>query len=153
VDGSVSLQPFRDQPVTIDLARGNHTLETPNPSDADAGHATSDDPSCNRNDWRRDCGVHRCPDRRTPRLVLLDSGNCDPLLIAPHVARMAGRPGNDGDVSVELDSIGAIRLPARTTQMIYDGVLGAAFMQEWAFTLDLHSNRMRATPARALSRG
>jgi hypothetical protein len=60
---------------------------------------------------------------------------------------MAGRPGNDGDVSVELDSIGAIRLPARTTQMIYDGVLGAAFMQEWVFTLDLHSNRMWATPA------
>lgn len=147
VDGSVSLQSFRDQPVTIDLARGKVTLETPKTL---AVRTKAMRPVMIRvatGPTGAETTVYvaaRVGGRRV--WFLLDSGNGDPLLIAPHVARMAGLPGNDGDISVEVDSLGGIRLPARTTQMIYDGVLGAGFMQEWVFTLDLPSSRMWATP-------
>ncbi len=147
VDGSVSLQSFRDRPVTIDLGRGKVTLETTNTL---AMRTKAMRPVMIRvatGPTGAETAVYvaaRIGGRRV--WLLLDSGNGDPLLIAPHVARMAGLPGNDGDVSVEVDSLGAIRLPARTTQMIYDGVLGAAFMEEWVFTLDLRSSRMWATP-------
>ena len=79
--------------------------------------------------------------------LLLDSGNGDRALVAAHVASMAGLNDSEGEAVVEFDGLGAIRLPMRTRDIIYDGVLGAAFMRDWIFTLDLASNRAWATPA------
>jgi hypothetical protein len=78
--------------------------------------------------------------------LLLDSGNGDPALVAPHVARLGGLIGREGEMVIEVDGLGPIRSPTRVQSMIYDGVLGAAFMEKWVFTLDLESGRAWAMP-------
>jgi hypothetical protein len=79
--------------------------------------------------------------------LLLDSGNGDRVLVAPHVARMAGLKEAQGEVRLEIDGLGSIPVAARWSEIIYDGVLGAAFLQDWIFTIDLATGRGWATRA------
>jgi hypothetical protein len=60
---------------------------------------------------------------------------------------MAGLNDGKGEALIQFEGLGPIRLQARSRNMIYDGVLGAAFMQDWIFTLDVASNRAWAAPA------
>ena len=73
--------------------------------------------------------------------LLLDSGNGDPALVAPHVAAMAGLKGGEGDAIIHIDGVGPVQLPIRPQPIIYDGVLGASFIQDWTLTFDLASAR------------
>lgn len=152
VDGVVSLRSFRAQPVTIDLARGTIILET---ASTLAARTRAMQPLIIRvatGPTGAETAVYVAAQVGGRRVwLLLDSGNGDPVLIAPHVARMAGLTSNEGQVLIQLDSLGPIRLPARTTKMIYDGVLGAPFMRNWVFTLDLPSSHAWAMPATRLS--
>jgi hypothetical protein len=79
--------------------------------------------------------------------LLLDSGNGDPALVAPHVAAMAGLKGTEGDAVIQIDGVGPVQLPIRPKPIIYDGVLGAGFIQDWILTFDLASARAWAAPA------
>ncbi len=147
-DGVVSLRSFRGQPVTIDLAGGRITVET---ADSLAARIAGMRPLTIRvasGPTGAETTVYIAARVGEQRVwLLLDSGNGDLLLVAPHVARAANLQGATGEVLVELDGLGPIRLPARASNMIYDGVLGADFMQQWIFTLDLASSRAWAAPA------
>ncbi len=145
-DGVVSLRSFRGQPVTIDLASGKITLET---ADSLLVQTRGMRPLTIRvasGPTGAETTVYigaRVGGRRV--WLLLDSGNGDLALVAPHVARLAGLKDAQGEALVEFDGLGPIRLSARSQNIIYDGVLGAGFMQDWIFTLDLASNRAWAT--------
>ena len=147
-DGVLSLRSFRGQPVTIDLALGVITVETASSLVTRSTRmrpvtirvATGPSGAETTVYIGARVGGHRV-------WLLLDSGNGDPALLASHVARMAGLHDAQGEAVIELDGLGAIRLPIRTRNLIYDGTLGAGFMQDWIFTLDLTSNRAWAAPA------
>jgi hypothetical protein len=147
-DGVISLRSFRGQPVTIDLAVGRITLET---ADSLIVRTRAMRPLRMRvasGPTGAETTVYiaaRVGGRRV--WLLLDSGNGDPALVAPHVARMAGLNDNEGEAVIEFDGLGPIGVHTRSSNMIYDGVLGAAFMQDWIFTIDLASNRAWAAPA------
>ncbi len=147
-DGVVSLRSFRGQRVTIDLTKGRITVET---ADSLVARTRGVRPLTIRvatGPTGAETNVYiaaRVGGRRV--WFLLDSGNGDPLLVAPHVARMAGLVGSTGEALIEFDGLGPIRLPTSAQNMIYDGMLGAAFLQEWVITLDLGSSRAWAVPA------
>jgi hypothetical protein len=146
-DGVVSLRSFRGQPVTIDLAKGTITMET---ASSLAARTRGGRPLTIRvasGPTGAETTVYiaaRVGGRRV--WLLLDSGNGDPLLMAPHVARMAGSLDSKREALIEVDGLGPIRLPTRTQEMIYDGILGVAFLHEWIFTLDLGSGRAWVVP-------
>jgi hypothetical protein len=147
-DGVVSLQSFRAQPVTIDLARERITLET---GDSLAVRTTGMRPITIRvatGPTGAETTVYIAARVGGSRVwLLLDSGNGDPVLVAPHVARMAGLTTSKGEALIEFDGLGPSRLQARSRDMIYDGVLGVGFMRHWILTFDLASNRAWAAPA------
>lgn len=147
-DGVVSLRSFRGRAVTIDLARGRIIVET---AETVVVRPRAMRPVTIRvatGPTGAETTVYiaaRAGGRRV--WLLLDSGNGDAALLAPHVARMAGLAQSEGEALIEIDGLGPIRLPVRTENMIYDGMLGAAFMQDWIFTVDLGSSRAWAAPA------
>ena len=147
-DGVVSLRSFRDHPVTIELAMERITLETASSLAVRTRGMRPLTIRVGSGPTGAETAVYIAA-RAGGRLVwlLLDSGNGDRALVAAHVAGMAGLNDSEGEAVVEFDGLGAIRLPMRTRNIIYDGVLGAAFMRDWIFTLDLASNRAWATPA------
>jgi hypothetical protein len=152
-DGVLSLRSFRDRPVTIALGAGRLTLET-------AGSLAARVRRMRRLTIRIATGpsgaettvyvAARVGGRRV--WLLLDSGNGDPALVAPHVAAMAGLKGTEGDAVIQIDGLGPVQLPIRPKPIIYDGVLGAGFIQDWILTFDLASARAWAVPAERVSR-
>jgi hypothetical protein len=152
-DGVLSLRSFRDRPVTIALGAGQLTLET---ADSLAARVKRMRPLTIRiatGPSGAETTVYvaaRVGGRRV--WLLLDSGNGDPALVAPHVAAMAGLKGAEGDAIIQIDGVGPVQLPIRPQPIIYDGVLGASFIQDWTLTFDLASARAWAAPAHAASR-
>jgi hypothetical protein len=149
----LSLRSFRDRPVTIALAAGQLTFET---ADSLAARVRRMRPLTVRIATGlsgAETTVYvgaRVGGRRV--WLLLDSGNGDPALVAPHVAAMAGVKGAEEDAVIQIDGIGPVQLPIRPKPIIYDGVLGASFIQDWILTFDLASARGWAAPANRASR-
>jgi len=149
-EGVVSLRSFRDRPVTIDLAKGMVTVET---AASLAARIEGMRPLTIRvatGPTGAETTVYvgaRVGGQRV--WLLLDSGNGGPTLVAPHVAQGAGLREGDAEAAIDFDGLGPIRLPVRSRQVIYDGVLSAGFMRDWIFTLDLGSSRAWAMPAPA----
>jgi len=147
-DGVVSLRSFRAQPVTMDFAKGRVTVETANSLVARTRGARPLMIRVATGPTGAETTVYiaaRVGGRRV--WLLLDSGNGDPLLVAPHVARMAGLMDGKGEALIQFDGLGPIRFPTSTQNMIYDGVLGAPFLEKWVVTLDLGSSRAWAVPS------
>jgi hypothetical protein len=152
-DGVLSLRSFRDRPVTIALGAGRLTFET-------AGSLAARVRRMRPLTIRMATGpsgaemtlyvAARIGKRRV--WLLLDSGNSDPVLVAPHVAAMTGLDGAGGNAVIQIDGVGPVQLPIRQQPIIYDGVLGAEFLQDWILTFDLPSARAWAAPADRPSR-
>jgi hypothetical protein len=147
-DGVISLRSFRGQPVTIDLAMARITVETLDSLLARTTRMRSLTIRVASGPSGAETSVYVAVRIGGHRLwLLLDSGNGDPALVASHVARMADLQNGEGEALIEFDGLGSIPLLVRTQDMIYDGILGAGFMQNWTFTLDLPSTRAWAAPA------
>lgn len=79
-----------------------------------------------------------------PVWMELDSGNTGPTLIAPHAASQLGLELSHEEprpVTLHLEGFGPVRVQALEREMIYDGLLSAAFLQEHTVTLDLGGGR------------
>ena len=146
--GVVSLRSFRDHAITIELAMGRITVETPDSLAVRTKRMIPITIRVGTGPTGGETTVYLAA-RVSGRLVwlLLDSGNGDPVLIAPHVADTARIAGSAGEILIEFDGLGSVSMPTKSQNMIYDGVLGAAFMQNWIFTFSLSSNRAWAAPA------
>jgi len=152
-DGVLSLRSFRDRPVTIALGAGQLTLETAASLAARVRQMRPLTIRIATGPSGAETTVYlaaRVGGRRV--WLLLDSGNGDPALVAPYVAAMAGLTGTEGDAVIQIDGVGPIQLTIRPKPILYDGVLGAGFMQDWILTFDLASARAWAAPAERASR-
>jgi hypothetical protein len=133
VHGLVSIRTIEDLPFTVSLPQNELILETPltvqsrvramrplqfRVARPAAGLAT-------------DVFV-RVDARPEPLWMLLDSGNIDRLVLAPHAAKAEGLTVAGLPVS----------LPTRELNIIYDGNLGAAFLAAHTVSVDLPSERM-----------
>ena len=147
-DGVVSLRSFRGQAVTVDLASDRITVET---ARSLAERTARMRPLMIRvatGPTGAETTVYIAARVSGQRVwFLLDSGNGDPALVSAPVARTAGLERGEGDTLIDFDGLGSLRLPVGTRNMIYDGVLGVGFMQDWIFTLDLNSARAWAARA------
>jgi hypothetical protein len=147
-DGVVSLRSFRAQPVTIDLASGMVTMETASSLVARTARMRPLMIRVATGPTGAETTVYIAARVNGQRVwFLLDSGNGDPALVSAYVARMAGLQSGKGKMLIDFDGLGSLELPVGMRNMIYDGVLGAGFIQDWIFTLDLKSARAWAAPA------
>lgn len=147
-DGIVSLRSFYDGAVTVDLARGEITVET---AESLATRTSRMQPLTVRiasGPTGAETTVYVAARVGGQQVwLLLDSGNGDAVLVAPHVARAAGLEDGRGEIPFDFEGTGPVRLPVRTADIIYDGMLGADFMRHWVFTLALASGRAWISPA------
>jgi hypothetical protein len=147
-DGVVSLQSFRGQPVTIDLASGRITLETARSLAARTPRMRPLMMRVATGPTGAETTVYIAARVGGQRVwFLLDSGTGDPALVSAYVARTAGLQSGTGNMQIDFDGLGPVQLPVATRQMIYDGVLGVGFIQDWVFTFDLKAGRAWAAPA------
>jgi hypothetical protein len=148
-DGVMSLRSFRHRPVTIDYARGEITVETVTSLKSRVAGMRSLTIRIASGLTGAETTAYIAGRIGGQRVWLaLDSGNvASPLLVAPNVARVANCQSPQCDVLVHLDGLDPVRLSARTSNIVYDGVIGAAFMKEWILTLDLASSRAWAARA------
>lgn len=136
VDGLVSLQTIEALPFTLSLAENRLVLETPSSLEAQvsagmqavsfrvarpAGGAAVD--------------VFMRVEAEPPLWMILDSGNIDQVVLAPHAAKQLGAGTFEG-------------LPARELDILYDGNLGAAYLKTRVVSVELVGGRMwlRAAP-------
>lgn len=80
----------------------------------------------------------------------LDSGALSPVLIAPHAAELLGldlSPEEAATVSLSVAGLGAVEVVAQEKpDLIYDGLLNAAFLETIVLTVDLDDMRAWAAP-------
>jgi hypothetical protein len=142
LDGLLSLQSFAGRVVSLDLVEARLILES-------AESLARRRARARRLNARTATGydgaartvllaARRDPD---PLWLLLDSGNLIGTVLAPHAARALGAEtaavGDSVVVALEVLGLAPRREPIRVRDLIYDGVLGAAFLQQGRFTVDL----------------
>ncbi len=144
--GLVSLQTFGSRAVTLDLGGGRLWIETAaSLADRTRGMAPLvARPQLEMGGAGLDLFV--AVDGRRGRLwFLVDSGNLDEVLLAPHAleelaageALEALRAGRTVEVELPVAGLGRARVAARQRDVIYDGVLNAAFLERVVLALDL----------------
>jgi len=83
----------------------------------------------------------------------LDSGNVAPVLIAPHAFAELGleplAPGRTGKAELPIVGLGPVGCEIECKELIYDGLLNAAFFARYAVSLDLATPRAWARAASA----
>jgi Aspartyl protease len=153
--GLLSLESFRDRPVTIDWAADRLVLET----EASLAERTRRLPEMRMRLATGEDGASvtvlvEVAARRGSLWFLLDSGNLAGTLLAPHALALLGLspPGSPpvlDRVSLEPVGLPAVTGPAEVRDLIYDGVFGEGFLGRGVFTLDLRSRRLWGTLASA----
>ena len=79
-----------------------------------------------------------------PVWMELDSGNTGPVYIAPHAAAQLALDLSADEtrtITLHLEGFGPVEVEARLREMIYDGLLNAAFLRGLRVTLDLDRER------------
>jgi hypothetical protein len=147
IDGTLSLQTFSEEIVTIDLAGSAIVIETP----TSLAERTA---AMRRVSMRLATGVDGAElvpyaEVRAPggRLWLeLDSGNLDTILLAPHAAAELGFAPPEGkraaEVSFLLGGGERCRGSASVRPLIHDGALNADFFRTHVITMDLGRGRL-----------
>lgn len=146
VGGLVSLKSFEGEVVTLDLKGGTLRVETEESlAEALAGAARLE-----VRDARQAGGAAldlfvAIESPAGPLWFELDSGSLAPVLVAPHAAELLGLDlSADEPRTVELSmaGFGPMRVEAQSKEeLVYDGLLGAAVLEELVVTLDLDEIR------------
>src|SRR5262245_30864526 len=88
--------------------------------------------------------------KHAPQWFELDCGNTGPVLVTPHAWGELGLPvaASPAAVRAELDvrGLGKVACDLAAKEMIYDGVLNAAFCERLVLTLDLRTGCAWARP-------
>ena len=150
VHGLVSLQTLESLPITLDLARNQLTLETPSSLDARVARARPVELRVARPAGGAALDIFVKVDAKPqPLWLIVDSGNIDRVVLAPHAARMLGREVPDKTPRVELEPVtlqlvglaAPVTLPAVAMDIIYDGNLGTSFLSGTVVSVDLPGGR------------
>jgi hypothetical protein len=144
LDGILALNTFRNQPFTLDLASKKLVLESqgslPNRTSGitklESRIATGLDGS------ELDVFLHGKV--KEFGWFLLDSGNLDATIVAPHLAietkSDVTESSNTWEAEFAFGNSASVPARFRTRKIIYDGALSEEFLREWVFTFDLINN-------------
>lgn len=151
VGGIVSLETFEGAALTVDLAHDRLFVESAASLAARTEHA----PELVVRIGRQVAGAGldlfvAIEGRHGPLWFELDSGNVAPVLVAPHAfAELGLEPlpiGATRSASLDLAGLGPVECEIQAKELIYDGLLNAAFFERHVITLDLASARAWARP-------
>lgn len=153
VDGILALDFLRGEAVTIDLARNRLTLESTETLAARVKEASELDLRLAHQvaGWSLDVMVG-VEGLNGTLWFELDSGSVAPVLVAPHafveLGLEAPRPGARSIQELPILGLGLLPTEVECKEMIYDGLLNAAFFERHVVTLDLTRARgwARASP-------
>jgi Aspartyl protease len=144
VDGILSLKTIAARPFTLRLAEGRLTLET------DASFE------------RQVAGMHLLRSRiatgpsgaevtvfvrgvaSDTGWFLIDSGNLDAVLVAPHMAGAHTLDEGTWQAPLTLNGLPGVAATYRTSDIIYDGALSEEFLRNWTLAFDLRGNAVWA---------
>jgi hypothetical protein len=151
LDGSLGLDIFAGQVVTLDVAGRTLMIETPASLRARVRQATEIPVRLVRDAE----GVALSVDAGVPTAsgmawMEMDSGNDGSFVIANHVAPLFHvRPGEKQSQAVAF-TLGGIQVygTARTGNLIMDGNLGEQFFSKWRVTFDLKTGRVWVAPSK-----
>lgn len=152
IDGLLALDVFAGKTITIDFARGELVVETPQ-SAADRTRNAVELPA----HIAREIGglalsvFVEVPTARGPLRMELDSGNGGTLLVSRPLLQSLGLQG-DGDKPIR----GTIQLAPGVAasglifapDLLIDGNLGMPFLKDWVVTIDLQSSRVWLQPTK-----
>lgn len=142
IDGILALDFLRDEAVTLDLARNRLTLESAETLAARVKEAPELELRLAHQaaGWSLDVMVG-LEGLNGTLWFELDSGNVAPVLVAPHAFVELGldvpRPGTKSTQELPLLGLGLLRTEVECKELIYDGLLNAAFFERHTVTLDL----------------
>jgi hypothetical protein len=153
IAGIVSLHTLRGGAFTLDLTGNRLTLET----SASLARRIKGVPELSIRTSRQAGGAALdlfLEVRATPGSIWLevDSGNAGPTLMSPHALSQLGASlSAEGPQPLALDvrGIGLVTTDAVAKDLIYDGLLNAAFLESIVLTVDLSSERAWAVRRRA----
>lgn len=143
VGGLVTLNAFEGQAITLDLAGERLILETP----ASLARRTRNLRPLTVRAARQAGGasLDLMLAVETPQgLIWLeaDSGNAGPVQISPHALRQMGieiPQGTRQKITLNVAGLGPVEVEAMERDLIYDGLLNAAFLKNLVLTVDLGS--------------
>jgi len=150
VGGIVALTSFEGETVTLDLARGRLQVEPrPGPPPRLAG-AKALQVRASRQGGGSSLDLFVAVDSpKGPLWFELDSGALSPVLVAPHAADLLGldlSPDEPRQVTLPIHGLGPVQIDAQVQpDLIYDGLLNAAFLERIIITMDLDSIQAWAT--------
>jgi hypothetical protein len=146
VAGIVSLETFAGQSLTIDL-RGRRLVVESAKSLVERSRGSSElqvrvaRPSAGA---ALDVFV-AIEGKHGPLWFELDCGNLAPVLVAPHAYVELGleppAAGKTKEAALVLRGLGPVACEIQTKELIYDGLLDAAFFERYLVTLDLAAGR------------
>lgn len=144
VAGAIGLNTFASQPVTLDFAGNRLVLETPESLGSRAAGGVPLRVRISRSATGHTLDVFVSARAEAGALWLeLDSGNTGATILAPHAAGALGLPADvAGPVEIDLPDLGPTRMEVVVKDVIYDGVLGAAFLRGRTLTMDLAAGRL-----------
>ena len=142
IDGILALDFLRAEALTIDLARNLLTLESADTLAARVKGAPELELRLAHQAAGASLDVMVGVEGLHGTLWFeLDSGNVAPVLVAPHAFAELGldvpRPGTKATQELPLLGPGLLRTEVECKELIYDGLLNAAFFERHTITLDL----------------
>lgn len=145
LDGVISLRSFAGRRITLDLAANSLTVHasgddrTPGGAVAFTGRIASGPSGAELLTFAA------VPVAADTIWLLIDSGNLDAVLLAPHAARMLELQDSAGtehpEVSLPFPPGSALKTRARVRQLILDGALNAEWLERGRLTMDLAASR------------
>jgi hypothetical protein len=145
VGGIISLHTLQGRAVTLDLKANRLIMET-STSLARRIRGASEVP-VRASRQAGGAALDLFLEARTPHGSIwleLDSGNAGPVLISPHAMAQLGvslSPEHPRQIALDVPSLGSIPVDAVLKDLIYDGLLNAAFLELVVLTVDLTSER------------
>jgi hypothetical protein len=151
VSGSLALDSFAGEAVTLDLAGRRLIVETPASLKARTAHAIEAPARYSREAG----GLSRIPliGVPTPKGMLwmeLDCGSDGPIILAAHAAEALGlEPARKTGQTVSAALVPGLVLQgkAQVEDLILDGNIGAPILRRWIITFDLAHERLWLSPA------
>jgi hypothetical protein len=152
IGGYVSLQTFKDSIITIDLAGDRIWVET----EKSAAKRIKDMKPLESRLMQSAGGaiIDIFVAANSPKgkiWMLFDTGNYSTLQFAPHAQEMLGinfdapnKAKMMKPVKLDVVGLGAIEMPGREREMIYDGMLNFDTISKWIVTIDMRSGKMWA---------
>lgn len=151
VGGILSLETFEGAALTVDLARGRLFVESTASLKARTEHASELTVRFGRQAAGAALDLFVAVEgRHGPLWFELDSGNVAPVLVAPHAFAELGLDapplGERRVAELALVGLGPVACEIEAREMIYDGLLNAAFFERHTLTMDLAEGRAWARP-------